>query len=159
MDIKSQLLPKRIGRADYERASHFIAVAKGLEPADIVDPDFWQHVADKLRVNDRIEVLGPDFDMDLRVVAIDPRKMWAQVRVLRLCEAAGITVAGVEQPAEAAIVAGAADAEGYTVEWGGRHLWRIVRGADLIEKGFANKPQADARLAEIKAGVNPRVAA
>lgn len=157
MDIQSSLLPKRLSRAEYERGNHFLEVPKGVPVAAVVDPDFWQHVAARLHVNDRIEVLSPDFDLDLRVVALDSRKLWAQVRVLRLCDAAGLAIAGAEPLASPAVIAGAPDTEGYIVEWGGpKHLWRIVYGGNLIDKGFHAKSEADARLAEIKA---PKVAA
>jgi hypothetical protein len=156
MDLPTQLLPKRLGHrggADYDRTVHFLTVGPGVSPAMLVDPDFWQHLADRLKVNDRLEIVSPEFDMDLRVVAVDPRRLWAQVRVLRFCLSEGVPIPGLapDQYMESAVVAGAPDEAGYIVEWGGpRHLWRIVRGSDLIAKGFSKKDEAHARLAEIK---------
>jgi len=155
MDLPTQLLPKRLGHrggADYDRSLYFVVLGAGITPAMVVDPDFWQHLAARFRVNDRLEIVAPDFDMDVRVVAIDPRGLWAQMRVLRLCDASGIGVPGAEHSPTSSIIAGAPDQAGYIVEWGGpKHMWRIVRGSDLIDKGFPDKDAAHAKLTEIQA--------
>lgn len=163
MDIPSHALPNRLQRSEYANTTYFVPVAPGVTPAQVIDPDFWQHCCaplgtrqrDKLRVNDRIEVVAQDgtFDMDLRVIAIDARGLWAQVRVLRYVGEEMIPVPGVTGAQQETRVADldVPDSDGYRVEFGGAHKFRIVRGNDVIETHLPTKAAAYAKLAEIKA--------
>lgn len=152
--------PTKLARSEYAITTYFLSVLPGVTPADIVNPDFWQHVSsvrgarlqrDRLQVNDKIEVVAQDgsFEAELRVMAVDVRGLWAQVRVLRLTEGMGVPVPGAE-PAEAPLV-GEFDPDGYRVEFAGPHKFRIVRGNDVLETHLPTKAAAYAKLAEIKA--------
>lgn len=160
MDFSTGMLPKHLGHAaDYKRTAYFLAAAPGVTPAHVMHPDFWQHVAERLRLNDRIEIVGQNFDMDLRVVGIDPRKLWAQVRCLRLCSTDGVEVPGAQTFTDAGIASGAPDPDGFIVEWGGPvHKWRIVHGRDLIAKGFTSKEEAQEALLTLKSAHKARAA-
>ena len=113
----------------------------------VLEADYWVHLGSTLKVDDRIEVVAQDgtFDLDLRVVAIDPRGFWAQVRVLRewaLTPGAKAAAAPKTWP----------DAEGYRVEWGGPvHKWRIIdRAGQIVGKGHPTEADAVADLDETK---------
>jgi hypothetical protein len=110
MDIPEALKPKRLGHrggADYDRALYFLNLGPGVTPEMVMDEEFWRHLAARFKVNDRLEIVAPDFDMDVRVVAVDPRGLWAQMRVLRWCDASGIRVPGAEHLPTSSIAAGA----------------------------------------------------
>jgi hypothetical protein len=88
LDISPHLLPRSIKMGGgYAHGERFLITDPGVTAQHVVDPNFWVHLAEKLMMHDRIEVLAADgsFDMDLRVVALDPdpQKRWAKVRVLR----------------------------------------------------------------------------
>lgn len=159
MDLESRLLPTNSVRAEYARADHYVETPQGVTPAHILDPDFWQHIAARFRVNDRIEVVAADgsFDAELRVTAIDPRKLWAQVRLLRICTGEGIAAGRASASGPAPVERPAADHAGYVVEPDGLGKHRIVQGSDLIAKGFPDKAAAEAALANLKA-LKPKAA-
>ena len=143
MDLSPHQLPLKIQRGDYAISRHFLLVEPGVTPDHVVDPDFWVHVAARLRVMDRIEVVAADgsFDMELRVVAIDPRGLWAQVRPLSIVEGKLAVAASGQFP----------DKDGYTIEFSGVHRWRIIRAGEVVAKDFADQTAAAAALANIKA--------
>jgi hypothetical protein len=152
MNIPIQLLPVRIGRtqlAEFARASYFFSAAPGVTPEHVVDPDFWVNWAGTLKINDRIEVVAADgsFDMEVRVVALDPRGLWARVRPLRIAEgklAVATTPTGLYP-----------DSEGYIIEWSDHHRWRIVRGQDVVARDFPDQAAASEALQNIKAAKRP----
>jgi hypothetical protein len=155
MDIPEVLKPKRLGHrggADYDRALYFLNLGPGVTPEMVMDEEFWRHLAARFKVNDRLEIVAPDFDMDVRVVAVDPRGLWAKMRELRRWPPEGVEARSAEHSPASSIIPGAPDQAGYIVEWGGpKHMWRILRGSDLIDKGFPDKDAAHAKLAEIQA--------
>lgn len=150
-EIPSQLLPTSMPTSHFGFARFDLVVPRGVLPEHVVNPDFWVHVASRLRVNARIEVTAEDgsFDMYLRVLAIDPRGLWAQVRVLDFVGPEGREVPGVG--AVPAIPESDIDPDGYKIEFAGPHKFRIVRGNDVIETHLPTKAAAYAKLAEIKA--------
>ena len=148
MNTASHLLPMRIDRADFARSEYFLSAPPGTTVDQVVDPDFWLHVARRLKVNDRIEIVAADgsFDMEVRVTAIDPRGLWAHVRPLRVAEGQfAVPEASGAYP----------DKDGYTVEWGGPHRWRIVRGNDVVARDFPDQAAAISALLNIKAAKRP----
>jgi hypothetical protein len=144
-------LPTRLARQETETTVFFVSVPAGFTAEDVQNPEFWQFVARRLKVNDRIEIVTEDgtLDMDVRVTAVDPRFFWAHVRVLRVTTSAVSTVESEK-----------ADPDGYIIEWGGpTHRFRIIdRGKNLIERDFPSRDAAMAKLAEIKAAKQSRAA-
>jgi hypothetical protein len=148
MNTPSHMLPMRIDRADFARSEYFLAAPPGTTVDDVIDPDFWVHVARRLKVNDRIEIVALDgsFDMEVRITSIDPRGLWAHVRPLRVAEGRfAVPEASGAYP----------DKDGYTVEWGGPHRWRIVRGNDVVARDFPDQAAAISALMNIKAAKRP----
>jgi len=144
MPIPSHLLPNKLAIRDYATGWYSLFPPPGVTREHVVDPNYWVHIASRLKANDRIEVVAEDgsLDMDLRVIAVDPsvQKLWAQVRVLRSYEAEAVA----EKPA--------VDTGGYRYEWAGPvHRWRVMFGDELVEHGHPDKAaaiDAAARLAE-----------
>jgi hypothetical protein len=161
VDIPNILLPSRLSLgAGYRHGEYVLTVKDGVTPAHVVDPGFWLHVAPRLKRHDRIEVIAEDgsFDMDVRVIAVDARGLYARVRVLRYCDGDGVAVPGVE-PAQApeARPLSMPDQDGYLIEPDSAG-WRIVRGPDQIEGRLSSEAAAKAKLADIKAAQRRKVA-
>lgn len=158
-DLPMHKVPLRFrGRnIDYERGSHFLTVEDGVKPRHVKHPEFWQHLAARLSVNDVLEVRGPDCgDLELRVVAIDPLKQWADVIVLRHAPFEGIDVP--DAPAVGVPVRGA-DADGYRIDPNGPNkTWRIVQGREVIAGPFPSEAEARAALGNLR-GAKSRAAA
>lgn len=145
---RRHLLPTRKLLADYARGNYFLKVPPGVSLDDLMDPDFWQHLAAGLKVDARLEVVSEDgtIDADLRVIAIDPRGAWVQMRLLR------VYVAQESKEVREAPL-GTPDNEGYRVEWAGpSHRFRIIApGGEIVEKNIPDKTTALEYLAVIKA--------
>jgi hypothetical protein len=52
----------------------------------VFNPDFWAHVADRLRPNDRVEIVAPSWKLEIRVLRIDrsfvtPQPIFRALRV------------------------------------------------------------------------------
>lgn len=161
MEILNQLLPTRLARAEAAGTTYRHEVPRGVTPADVVNPDFWQHVTtpmgrpqrDKLRAGDKIEVIAADhsFYMELLVIATDTRGLWAQTMPLRFVPEGGVAVPGVEALPVPEVDESTFDPDGYRVEFAGPHKFRIVRGNDVLETHIPTKAAAYEKLAEIKA--------
>jgi hypothetical protein len=151
MEIPSHLLPTSLERGFGGYAlSHWVYRSPAGVTADhIMDPNLWVHVASRLRVDDKIEVIASDgsIDAELRVIAIDPRQLWAKMRPLRLHEAS---------PVEKRQAGPSADGGGYIIEQDPVHGWRIVQGRELIAKDFETEDDARAALANLKAAASPK---
>lgn len=151
MDIPSHLLPTKMDDAFYARTHHQLIVQPGVTPEHIADPDFWVHVCGptagryRLKVFDLIDVIAADgtFDATLRVIAIDPRAMWAQVRILRLWRN--------KEGQKPNPVTQWPDKEGYVVEYDRQQRWRIIRGTELVARDFPDEASAVDALNNIKA--------
>lgn len=140
-------LPTRLDRIEENTTHHCVKVGPGILPEHVTDPFFWQHVSDRnrsrnLHPEDMVTVIALDgsFEMWLRVVEVDIRGQWTKTRTL--FEWRGETKSTIDQYP---------DQDGYTIEFGGAHKWRIIRGGDIVEKFIPTREAAIAMLAEIKA--------
>jgi hypothetical protein len=147
MDIPDHLLPLRIVRAEVARTTRHLAVLPGTTREMVLDPDYWVHLGSTLKVDDRIEVVAQDgtFDLDLRVVAVDPRGYWVQTRLLR----EWVETPGAKKEAAPKTWP---DAEGYRIEWAGPvHKWRIIdRATKILGKGYPSEAEAGVALDAIR---------
>lgn len=150
MEIPFNLLPARLQVATgFAHGEYFVVAPIGATPENVADPDFWLHVAARLKLHDRIEVVAADgsFDMDVRVTAVDPRGHYAVVRVLR-------SWAADEKASNGPAVRqmGTIDNDGFIVEEDPVHGWRVMRGGDIIARRLKDKAAAEAVRADARAG-------
>jgi hypothetical protein len=79
-------LPTRLFPTEQDFTRYFLKPATAVRPEDLLDPDYWVHTVAWLRPNDRIEIVGTLFEIDLRVIRIDtsflnPRPIFRLLRV------------------------------------------------------------------------------
>ena len=159
--IPDHLVPLKITRAEVARVTRFLSVLPGTTREMVLEPDYWVHLGGVLKMDDRIEIVAQDgsFDLDLRVIAIDPRGFWVQTRVLREWPARSEAKAAVAKEKEIAAAHPRTwpDAEGYRVEWGGPvHKWRIIdRAGQVVGKGHPYEQTAIEALDAIKREKEP----
>lgn len=154
MPIPARLLPVAAVRSSVIRTDWTFEVGADTEIAQVLDPEFWVNVARRFRVNDRLEIVHEKglFDLDLRVVAIDPRGYWAQTRTLRRWPEGEGEVAEAEAEAEIPLVW--PDKQGYRVEFNKMHQWRIISpSGEVIGKLFATEKDAAVQLERIKSEI------
>lgn len=141
-DLPTRLLPTQIRRTETDITHWFHEATRGVTAEMVQHPDYWANVARKFKVNDCIEVVAQDgtFDLDLRVMAVDARYLWAQVRALRVFE--------TKEPVER----DDADPDGYRIEFAGPHKFRIIdRNGTVVDTRLPTRVAATERLAQLKA--------
>jgi hypothetical protein len=113
---------------EFENQDHVVTVEHGNTIDDVLRPEFWSHVAPKLRPYDEIRVRADDGTFYARVLVLSCGRNWAKVHQL---EHHRLTSKDVD-------MSQAAQFEGYDVKWRGPHCkWSVVRKADnvvVIEK-------------------------
>jgi hypothetical protein len=132
---RPQLNTTRFKGSEYERTVWVVTVEEGVTSDDLERPDFWAHVANRMRPFDRIEVRADDgsYFAELLVIAVD--RNWAKVKGLMF----------VQLNEEATGYApGSAD---HIVKWRGPHRkWSVVRKSDNAVLKEECQTQAEATL-------------
>jgi hypothetical protein len=137
-----KLIVPRFKDAAYERNIWQASIENGVTFDEVVKPEFWAHVAAKLKANDHIEVVAENGEYFGELLVIDSGRLWAKVAVLRFVELAA-------QEVPAALLTSAAS--GYRVEYKGPTLKHVViRLSDnqIVQEGIPRKNEAELWVAE-----------
>lgn len=70
--------------ADYLRTIHMVVVDPTDTIEDVLTPAFWAHHAERVRINDVVDVISDTFDLQLRVIGKGVG--FVEMRVLRKWE-------------------------------------------------------------------------
>lgn len=150
-----QLDAARYALAEQVRNTHAVTVEAGLTRAQIVHPDFWGHIAARLRPYDRIEVRCDDGATFAELLVLSAERTFARVRVLAwhdlTTKDVAKTQAGVKEPVESPEGEGTDPLKAYQVKNFGAHLkWCVVRlsDAERIREREPSKTAAEAWLAD-----------
>lgn len=137
-DESVQLSPDRFHEADFRRVVWGSYVEPNTTLEQLLKPEFWAHIAGKLKQYDQIEVKWDDGSHYATFLVIDAGPSWAQVFKLTFVDLGGKNIpAAPEFPFE--------------VKWGGgHHKFRIIRKADqaVIQSGLATKDIAEQAMKE-----------
>jgi hypothetical protein len=79
-------LPTRLYPTEQHFTRYFVKPDSAVRPEDLLTPDYWVHAVERLRPNDRLEIVGTLFEIELRVIRIDtsflnPRPIFRVLRV------------------------------------------------------------------------------
>lgn len=133
--------------APFRETRHIIFPAKGVTMWQILQPEYWSHIARKLRPFDLVVVHPEDKSFWAELLVIDMTTIDAKVRVLRYETFGEETYVGDHG---ATVSRG-----GYLCEHAGSQIqWRIVRLSDMktIKDGMTNQAAAESHLtAHLKA--------
>lgn len=139
MDIPENFLPRRQAAFEYAIATHVVDVAAGVTPEMALDPNFWAHLAERLKPGHEVIVRPSDlsFRLHAQVVAVDPSGHWAVLDTITLRE-------------RTAFAKGGRDEGGYRIDHDPVQGWRILNGRDLVVKDLPDEAAARRKLAELK---------
>lgn len=135
-----------------EHARNLFSVS--LEPAekfeDLLDPAYWAHIAAKLRVHDRVEVVAADGTWFAELIVSATANTWAKMSVLRFVELEPCKMpdAAVKAAKEQKQSTPNREAAFYR-EWDAKaQAHRIVRRADkeVVAAGIKDRAEADAKV-------------
>lgn len=154
--IIRRVLPGDLKQAEFVRSEWRVVLKEGETMEDVLQADFWSHVADKLNRSsaanqialDHIEIIAHDRSFWAEVLVVDRGKLWAKVEVLHYKDLGGAVKAAKEKAAEKEI-----EDPDYTVRYHGpKKLWIIIRNSDKSElySEIGSKDAAFTKLAEHK---------
>lgn len=69
MNVQKQ--PTAIASAEYVRVVHGHVTPQGVDWREALSPDYWEHVANRLRPGDRIEVHSFDRQTQIEIIVLD----------------------------------------------------------------------------------------
>jgi hypothetical protein len=137
--VKSEriLNPQRMGLAEHLRQQWMVNAEEGTTVEDVLDPQYWSHMAAQLQPYDRIDVLLETGEWLLELLVINRGRNWAQVHLLHKYD--------LEQRSEIMPAA-----QKHRIEWKGpQRKHAVIRIADsqVIQDGFSSKLEAGVWLA------------
>lgn len=127
------LSPTRLQPAEHYCAAYAVVLPHDQSLDDALNPEFWAHVASKLRQHDTIRVIPEDGSYFAELLVVNADRTFAKVKLLRHIP--------LDQPAadaEAPLVA-------FEVKWNGPHdKHTVIRKSDgeKLKTGFVEKPAA-----------------
>jgi hypothetical protein len=131
------LNPQRMGLAEHMRQLWMVNAEEGTTIEDVLDPQYWSHMAAQLQPYDRIDVLLETGEWLLELLVINRGRNWAQIHLLHKYD--------LEQRSETMPAA-----QKHRIEWKGpQRKHAVIRIADsqVIQDGFSSKLEAGVWLA------------
>lgn len=120
---------------DYAITQHMVTVQEGITPKDLTRPDFWAHIANRLRVHDVLYVRSEDSAFFGRLLVTDCGRTWAKVFILEMHDLTSESKSANDDD----IV------DGHSVKWKGpTKKFCVIRESDgaVIEEKCASKNDA-----------------
>lgn len=140
-----QLNPARMKECEFERTCYVMTAHEETLPEDLLNPDYWSHVAEKLRPWDKIEARADDGTWYAEFIVLETSRRWAKVCLLF---SVALTTKDVSLSQSAK--------DEYSVEFKGpMRKWSVIRKSDsaMIHEGEQTKDGAYQWLANrLKAG-------
>jgi hypothetical protein len=127
------LNPQRMGLAEQLRQDWVVNAEEGTSVEEVLDPQYWAHMAMHLQPMDRIDVRAETGDWLLELLVINTGRNWAQMHLLArhdLVKRAETMPASVK----------------HRVEWKGPQLrWCVIRNGDneMLQKGMEKQAAID----------------
>lgn len=139
--ISKALNITRFKQAEYGHTNYDVDVEHGTDPADILDPGFWAHVASLLKVRDRIFVTPDSLEWTAELVVVEVGASYVRVVQIRMDQ---LSAAPMNQT----------DVD-FTVEWKGPiRKWSVIRKSDKAAI-YESLPSRDAAEAKLTAHIHP----
>tara|TARA_Y100000310_G_C20483146_1_gene715658 strand:+ start:505 stop:921 length:417 start_codon:yes stop_codon:yes gene_type:complete len=126
--------PTNIEESTYARTVWQVKPEIKVEIEDLLDPNYWAHVASRLKAGDRIEAIPDDRHYYAEFFVLAASNNWAKLVLLRK----ETLIKDHEKTVN----------EGFTVEFAGNHKWRVKQGDEILSKGHDDKDAASKWLAE-----------
>ena len=105
-------------QAEYKRHIWLAYAEPGTKPEDLIEPEYWTHVAKKLEQGHFIEVVSAEGD-------------WLAKSYVRSASATGVVVHLF--PVEYIGAKPKTISEDYSIQLAGKNKWRVVRNSDRAE--------------------------
>lgn len=130
------LRPHLLRDAEYRRRAYEVILEAGTSYEDVQKPDFWAHVARKLKIRDRIEVHAHDGS-------------WFADLMVRSTSQVTVVVAPLQYIEFKDSAAGKADGDGLVeIKFRGAAKWSAIRKADkaILVEGLDSREAVEVWL-------------
>lgn len=127
------LAPNRLQAGEHFRTRYTAVVDAEANLKTILEPEYWVHVARKLRVMDTIDILCDNETWFAELIVTSVGTGFAKVQLLR-----EVKFKNVDGPEVLS--------SNFTVKWSGPKLkWAVIRNSDKerVKEGFAAKGDAN----------------
>ena len=101
---------------------------------DLLDPNYWAHVARRMRAGDRVEAVPDDRHYFAEFFVLAASSNWVKLVLMR-----EVTLIKDNEKTVT---------EGFTVAFAGAHKLRVTRGDEVLSKGHDDKEAASKWLAD-----------
>jgi hypothetical protein len=135
-NLVAQLQAAQFQPAEFARQVYQAVPSHGTTIDDMLKPEYWAHIATKLRPTYRIEVNAEDGSFFAELIVRDAGRTWAKVALLRH-----------KTFDDGADILGESPAPDYVINFRvGPTKWRVQRKSDgeVLRSGFISKPEAEA---------------
>jgi len=126
--------PTNIEESTYARTVWQVKPEIAATVKDLLDPDYWAHVARRFRAGDRVEAIPDDRHYYAEFFVLAASTNWAKLILLR-------EVTLIEDNEKTVT-------DGFSIGFGGAHKWRVTRGDEILSKGHDDKDSAAKWLAD-----------
>lgn len=126
------LNPQRIGLAEERRQDWVVNAEENTTVQDVMDPQYWAHMAQHFSPYDRIDVRLETGEWLLELLVISVGRNWASVH---LCQKHDLQPVTEDMPT----------AIKHKVEWKGpqiKHAVIRIADSEILQSGFAKKNEA-----------------
>ena len=106
---------------------------------DMLDSDYWAHVASRIRAGDRIEAVPSDRHYFAEFFVVAASSNWVKLKLLR-----EITLIKDNDTTRSG---------DFVIKFAGRHKWRVERGSEILSKDHDDKELAEKWLEENKSNL------
>ena len=131
---KAVTKPTSIFEATYKRTVWCVTPPSDVEPKDLLESDYWAHVAKRFTAGDRIEAVPEDRHYFAEFFVLAAATNWAKVVLLR--------EETLIKDNETSVT------DGYSIGFAGPHKWRVTMGSDVLSKGHDDRGSAAKWLEE-----------
>lgn len=133
-EVKAVKKPTNIEEAVAARNIWQVKPEIAVTVEDLLNPDYWAHVARRMRAGDRVEAVPDDRHYFAEFFVLAASSNWAKLVLIR-----EVTIIKDNEK----IVM-----DGFQIGFGGAHKWRVTRGEEVLSKGHDDKDSATKWLAE-----------
>lgn len=135
----AKILEKDFIGAEFARQSFRATPPAGTKIEDMLEPEYWAHVARKITPYDIVEVVPEDGAFYARLFVTNTDKLWAKMHKIEYVELTA------KQPVAAS--------DKYEAKYSGPSVrWRVVNKADgslVSEDSFQNREEAEAQIEKL----------
>jgi replicative DNA helicase len=138
------LTPNRLTQAEFARVIFAVTPEYGTKIEDVLKPEYWAHVASKLKPRCRIEVLAEDNSYFAELLVVTCGKTFASVTVLRHIDLTGKVAKPQTAPDNTEGLGEFSTADHYVDYVQGQSKGRVIQRATkiVVKDGFASKKEA-----------------